>query len=211
MTADLEFPWIAIDGCIGAGKTSLARILAKAMNLDVEYERAREHPLLPDFYEAPLETALQTELGFVLIHYHQISRVVARRRRGIVTDFTLAKDLLFGRMNLTGEDLELFLSVYNHFVSLTKPPTFLIKLDASDELLWQRVQFRDRPFERDMPRDYLSRLNREYNDLAALCGAGRVLRLCSDDFDVVNNADDEERIVCQMAKAIGLVTPKTTD
>src|SRR3989442_1444625 len=140
MTTDIEFPWIAIDGCIGAGKTSLASLLAKSLDLDVEYERAREHPLLEDFYAAPLETALQTELGFVLIHYHQISMVVAKRRRAIVTDFTLAKDLLFGRMNLAGEDLALFLSVYNHFAGRTNPPTVLIKLDATDELLWNRVQ-----------------------------------------------------------------------
>jgi len=206
MQTEVGFPWIAIDGCIGAGKTSLATALAKGLNLQVEYERAREHPLLEDFYNAPLETALQTELGFVLIHYHQVSTVVAKRQRPIVTDFTLAKDLLFGRMNLDGEDLKLFLSVYNHFVSLSTPPTVLIKLDASDDLLWQRVQFRARPFERSMPRDYLRRLNREYDDIAALCRADQVLTLRSDDFDVVNNGEDEARIVGQIAETIGLVT-----
>jgi len=203
---EIDIPWIAIDGCIGAGKTSLATSLARGLNLEVEYERAREHPLLEDFYDAPLETALQTELGFVLIHYHQISRVVAKRQKTMVTDFTLAKDLLFGRMNLEGDDRKLFLSVYNHFASLSSPPTVLIKLDASDDLLWQRVQFRDRPFERSMPRDYLSRLNREYDDIASLSRAGRVITLSSDDFDVVNNAEDEARIVTMIAEGIGLVT-----
>lgn len=204
MSTDLKSPWIAIEGCIGAGKTTLARILAETLKIDFEQEKSDKHPFLEDFYAAPQETALQTELVFALIHYHQISRVVGKRSGPIITDFTLAKDLLFARMNLIGEDLSLFLSVYNHCAALTTPPTLLVKLEASNELLWRRIKFRDRPFERHMQRDYLRRLNREYKDIAEVCGADRVLKLRSDDHDIVNNEQDREQIIREIAQAAGL-------
>src|SRR5947207_1196086 len=100
MATDSRLPWIAIDGCVGAGKTTLSKVIGKRLRVRFAQERVQKHPFLKDFYAAPDETALQTELGFVLIHYHQIARVIEKRKRPIISDFTLAKDLLFARMNL---------------------------------------------------------------------------------------------------------------
>ncbi len=204
MAKGSKAPWIAIDGCIGAGKTTLARLMAENLKLTFERERSDKHPFLEDFYAAPQETALQTELGFVLIHYHQIATVIEKRQGPIISDFTLAKDLLFARMNLLGEELSLFQSVYDHFAALTAPPTLLVKLDATDRLLWRRVKVRDRVFERHMKREYLQRLNREYQDLEGICGAANVLNLRSDDYDIVNNEQDLARIVKEIAQAAGI-------
>jgi deoxyguanosine kinase len=204
MRKDARIPWIAIDGCVGAGKTTLARVVAETLNVNFEQEKSDKHPFLEDFYAAPSETALQTELGFVLIHYHQIAQVVLRCRTTIITDFTLAKDMLFARMNLSGDELSLFRSVYNYFSALTTPPTLLVKLDATDKLLWRRVKLRDRTFERQMKREYLQRLNREYAALAEVSGADNVITLRADDYDIVNDEQDRDRIVAQIAKAAGI-------
>jgi len=204
MPKDSKYAWIAIDGCVGAGKTTLARVMAQTLKVNIELEKSDTHPFLEDFYAAPKETALETELGFVLIHYHQIARVIGHRRAAIVTDFTLAKDLIFARMNLSGPDLDLFRSVYNYFSKLTTPPTLLVKLDASEKLLWRRVKLRDRKFERNMKRSYLERLNHEYDGLPEVCGADRVLTLRADEYDIVNNEQDRSRILKQIAAAADL-------
>jgi deoxyguanosine kinase len=197
-------PWIAIDGCIGTGKTTLALLLSEGLGIDVELERSSKHPFLADFYAAPEATAIQTELVFVLIHYHQISSVIAHRNRPLVTDFTLAKDLLFARMNLAADDLSLFLTVYNYVAMKAEAPGLLVQLEASDDLLWHRVKLRDRPFERNMRRDYLERINAQYNHLEEVCRAAKLLRLRSDEVDIVNSNEDRRQIVDLVAREAGL-------
>lgn len=197
-------PWIALEGCIGAGKTTIARLAAEALDIGIELEEADKHPFLEDFYLNPKETALQTELVFVLMHYHQISWSIAKRQRPVISDFTLAKDLLFAHLNLKGNDLRVFLNLHEHLMGFLEPPTLLVNLRASDELLWHRVKLRDHPFERTMPREYLQRVNAEYANIVDVCKAKHVLTLESDDFDVVNNESDAARIIEEIAKAASL-------
>jgi deoxyguanosine kinase len=197
-------PWIALEGCIGAGKTTIARLAAEILGVDIELEVADKHPFLEDFYKAPIETALQTELMFALMHYHQIAWTIARRQRPLISDFTLGKDLLFAHANLSGDNLKVFLSLYQHLSSFLHPPTLLVSLQATNDLLWRRVKLRDHPFERHMPRAYLERINHEYSNIVEVCKPEKVLVLSSDDFDVVNNEADAERIINQIARAAGL-------
>ncbi len=200
-----NFPWIALEGCIGAGKTTIARLAADVLGIGIELEEADKHPFLDDFYREPKETALQTELVFVLMHYHQISWSIAKRQRAMISDFTLAKDLLFAHLNLSGNDLKVFLNLHEHLMTFLKPPTLLVSLRATDDLLWHRVKLRDHPFERTMPREYLERVNHEYNNIVEVCNAENVLVLNSDEFDVVNSESDAKLIIQQIAKAASLV------
>jgi deoxyadenosine/deoxycytidine kinase len=199
-----QFPWIALEGCIGAGKTTIARLAADILGIGIELEEADKHPFLEDFYREPKETALQTELVFVLMHYHQITWSIAKRQRPIISDFTLAKDLLFAHLNLSGNDLKVFLNLHEHLMTFLEPPTLLVSLRATDDLLWHRVKLRDHPFERTMPREYLRRVNAEYANIVNVCKAERVLTLDSDDFDVVNSESDAQRIIEEIAVAANL-------
>src|SRR5437016_3880368 len=97
---------ISIEGCIGSGKTTTAQLLADTLQWSLLTEQSERHPFLEDFYKNPMASALQTELGFVLLHYHQLQTVTTRSN--IVTDFSIVKDLVFGRMNLEAADLQLF-------------------------------------------------------------------------------------------------------
>src|ERR1051326_4585155 len=117
------------------------------------------------------------------MHYHQIAWTIARRQRPLISDFTLGKDLLFAHANLVGDDLKVFLSLHQHLSSFLRPPTLLVSLQASDDLLWRRVKLRDHPFERNMPREYLERINHEYSNIVEVCKPDKVLVLSSDDFD----------------------------
>lgn len=200
-----QFPWIALEGCIGAGKTTIARLAADVLGIGIELEAADKHPFLEDFYREPEETALQTELVFVLMHYHQISWSVAKRQRPMISDFTLAKDLLFAHLNLSGNDLNVFLNLHQHLMTFLEPPTLLVSLRATDDLLWHRVKLRDHPFERTMPREYLESVNHEYNNIVEVCKADNVLILNSDEFDVVNSESDAKRIIQEIAKAASLI------
>ena len=199
-----DFPWIAVEGCIGAGKTTIARLASDVLDISIELEEADKHPFLEDFYLNPTETALQTELIFVLMHYHQISWSIAKRQRPVISDFTLAKDLLFAQINLFGDDLKVFKDLYQHLTDLLDPPTLLVSLRATDDLLWHRVKLRDHPFERSMPKEYLQRVNAEYANIVKVCKAERVLILDSDYFDFVNNEADAERIIEEIALAANI-------
>lgn len=88
---------IAIEGVIGSGKTTVARLLAKETGAEFLGEAAESNPFLEQFYTDPCKYAFETELNFALIHYHQLAH---RRDGAVVTDFTLGKDLVFARMNL---------------------------------------------------------------------------------------------------------------
>ena len=197
-------PWIAIDGCIGAGKTTLARILGDVLGAQVELEASDKHPFLADFYAAPKETALQTEICFVLIHYHQLASVLLNRAKPLVTDFTLSKDPIFAATNLSDTEYALFHTVFDHFAPLLQEPDLIVYLEASNDLLWRRMKLRDRPFERNMSREYLAELNALYQECFYALPAERLLRLRADDFDVVNSEKDRSSIIQQIDAAIEL-------
>src|SRR5437868_13596357 len=101
---------IAIEGCIGSGKSTTARLVAEALGWNTLLEKTKLHPFLEDFYTDPDKYAIETELNFVLLHYNQLHPL--DHSQSVVSDFSPAKDLIFARMNLRGPDLALFEHVY---------------------------------------------------------------------------------------------------
>jgi deoxyguanosine kinase len=160
--------FISIEGCIGSGKTTTARIVAEQLSYLALPEETAHHPFLADFYSNPSLYALETELGFVLLHYHRLKMV--HDRTAVVSDFSPGKDLVFAKMNLDGADLALFEYVYKDLSTRLVRPQIAVFLDLPIDVLMERIQRRGRPYEQGVPASYLERLRDMYfthfNDLA---------------------------------------------
>ncbi len=151
---------IAIEGCIASGKSTTARLVAKRLSLGLVLERADEHPFLSAFYENPNLYAVETELAFALLHYHQLHPLDVGASH--VSDFSIGKDLVFARMNLSGEDLKLFEHLYSKLVKKVKLPELTVFLDLPVDELMRRMKKRGRVYETNVPVDYLQRLRDFY-------------------------------------------------
>lgn len=151
---------ISIEGCIGSGKSTTARLVALRLSFSTILEETAVHPFLADFYANPKLYGLETELGFALLRYHQLR--LATKEASLVCDFSPAKGLVFASMNLGTEDLALYEQVYRHLTRRLVKPDVGVFLDLQVEVLMQRIKARARPYELDMPASYLHRLRESY-------------------------------------------------
>jgi len=171
---------IAVEGSIGSGKSTTASLLARELSYGVLLEQTERHPFLADFYADPERNALQTELAFLVIHYHQL---VSRRETGqLVMDFSPGKDLVFGRLNLHDGDLRLFEQVSQNLYKRIRMPDLAIFLDLPLRTLQHRIRQRGRPYEQRIPDSYLERLRESYlANFGLLAAAVEVLSVGADD------------------------------
>jgi deoxyguanosine kinase len=152
--------FVSIEGCMGSGKSTTAKIVAGRLSYSAILEDTGRHPFLAEFYSNPTTYALETELGFVLLHYHQLRLV--RSGAMLVADFSPGKDLVFARMNLEGQDLTLFEHVYGELASRLVKPQVAVFLDLPVPLLMERIWARARPFEQGIAPSYVQRLRDTY-------------------------------------------------
>ena len=156
--------YIAIEGVIGVGKTTLARLLQPTFNAKLMLEVFEENPFLADFYGDRDRYAFQTQIFFLLSRYHQ-QRAVAKLltpEQGVISDYTFKKDALFAEINLEGDELDTYHQVHNALAEKIILPNLIVYLRASTDVLMQRIAHRDRPYERDMDRNYIDDLNQAY-------------------------------------------------
>ena len=162
--------YVAIEGVIGVGKTTLARLLQPAFNAEILLEVFEENPFLSDFYADRERYAFQTQIFFLLSRYHQQQRTVhalIASGRNLFADYTFAKDALFAQINLKGDELAMYYKVHEALAEKIEKPDLLLYLQASTDTLMQRIAFRDRPYERQMERSYIDDLNHAYDSFFA--------------------------------------------
>lgn len=162
--------YVAIEGVIGVGKTTLARLLQPAFNAEILLEVFEENPFLSDFYADRERYAFQTQIFFLLSRYHQQQRTVhalIASGRNLFADYTFAKDALFAQINLKGDELDMYYKVHEALAEKIEKPDLLVYLQASTDTLMQRIAFRDRPYERQMERSYIDDLNHAYDSFFA--------------------------------------------
>jgi deoxyguanosine kinase len=159
---------IAIEGWIGAGKTTTATICSEHLGYELLLERTEAHPFLFNFYADPDRYAIETELGFVLIHYHQLHPLEPSISR--VSDFSPVKDLIYAEMNLSGVDSELFGRVYTSLSSRIRTPDLVIYLNLAIDELMRRIRERARSYEMYVPQSYIERLVNGYETHMSLLG-----------------------------------------
>jgi deoxyguanosine kinase len=193
--------YIAIEGVIGVGKTTLARLLKPVFKADLLLEVFEENPFLADFYGDRERYAFQTQIFFLLSRYHQQRAVVDALTPDIklIADYTFKKDALFAGINLTGDELDTYYEVHNALAEKIPLPDLIVYLRASTDVLMQRIAHRDRPYERDMARDYIDEVNGAYENYFNRDYFGPpILVIDSDALDYIANIKDlmwvEERI-----------------
>jgi len=194
---DIKQAYMAIDGVIGVGKTTLVNMLAKRFKGKAVYEIVEENPFLADFYQDTKRYAFQTQMFFLLSRYRQQQELPQRElfHQLLVSDYIFAKDKIFAYLTL--EDRELFL--YEKIVKLMEKdipkPDLVIYLKSSPDRLMNNIKKRDRPFEREMKYEYIDSLNTAYNNSFNLYKATPLLIINTTNMDFVEDEDDFEKIV----------------
>jgi len=195
--------YIAIEGVIGVGKTTLARLMQPEFQAGLLLEVFEENPFLSKFYEDRERYAFQTQIFFLLSRYHQQRHSVAallEKFPHVIADYTFEKDALFASINLSGDELETYYQVHEALAEKIIPPDLIVYLKADTDVLMQRIRMRDRPYERDMDAAYIDELNRAYERFFADAGKRRspVLAIDTNHLNIVRSEDDlnwvEERI-----------------
>jgi deoxyadenosine/deoxycytidine kinase len=196
--------FLAIEGVIGVGKTSLCELLANAWNGRMVLEEIDGNPFLPKFYEDRKGYAFQTQLWFLLNRYRQVSEAGVQQdlfHRITISDYLFAKDRIFANINLDDDELRL----YNHVAGILETqisfPDLVVYLQASSEVLLRRIAQRGRPFEFNMDPTYIELLNEAYNHFFFHYDRTPLLVINTDEIDFENDRGDLEEIVEQIVKA----------
>ena len=190
--------YIAIEGVIGVGKTTLARLLQNTFDAEVLLEIFEENPFLSDFYADRARYAFQTQIFFLLSRYHQQNNNVPKilaENKNLIADYTFAKDALFAGINLQGDELNMYHKVHEALGEKIPKPDLLVYLQASTDTLMTRIALRDRSYERQMERDYIDELNHAYdNFFSKPFDHTPVLKIDSNKLDIINNPEHLKRI-----------------
>lgn len=185
--------YVAIEGVIGVGKTTLARLLQPLFNAEILLEVFEENPFLSDFYADRERYAFQTQIFFLLSRYHQQRRTVHEllaSGKDLFADYTFAKDALFAQINLKGDELDMYYKVHEALAEKIQKPDLVVYLQASTDTLMQRIALRDRTYERQMERSYIDELNRAYDSFYAKPFDGTpVLTIETDTLNVIQNPE----------------------
>ena len=158
--------YFSVEGVIGVGKTTLARMLQPSFDAGLLLEVFEENPFLGDFYEDRSRYAFQTQIFFLLSRYQQQRHGVSsllEKHETLISDYTFEKDALFARINLKGDELEMYYRVHEALAEKTVSPNLTVYLRADTDMLMQRIAQRDRPYERSMERGYIHALNEAYD------------------------------------------------
>lgn len=163
--------YIAIEGVIGVGKTTLARLLQPRFeNAELLLEVFEENPFLSDFYSDRARYAFQTQIFFLLSRYrqqHSTVPAILESGKHLLADYTFAKDALFARINLRGDELTMYYRVHEALAEKIPQPDLMVYLSASVDTLMARIALRDRPYERTMERAYIAELAAAYEEFFA--------------------------------------------
>lgn len=201
MTRSLRY--IAIEGPIGVGKTSLAERLAETLQFELVLERAEENPFLERFYRDPAANALPTQLHFLFQRARQAQemRQADLFASGRVADFLLEKDRIFARLTLPDEEYRLYDQVYQGLALDAPTPDLVVYLQAPVEVLVERVQRRGIAYEQNVRPDYLRRLSEAYMNFFHRYDAGPLLIVNAAVIDPVRR-DEDYRDLLQRIQAM---------
>lgn len=201
--------YIAIEGVIGVGKTTLARLLQPFLDANLLLEVFEENPFLSVFYDDRERYAFQTQIFFLLSRYYQQRRVVADCMAGgesLIADYTFEKDALFAQINLQGDELDMYQRLHEALAEKVVPPDLVVYLRADTDILMQRIALRDRPYERKMERDYIDQLNQAYDAFFSDASSRRspLLSIDTNHLDIIRNSGDLKWVENKIRQAMKL-------
>jgi deoxyguanosine kinase len=183
-----NWEYIAIEGVIGVGKTTLTKLLSREYKTKMVLEDIDGNPFLPQFYEEPERYAFTTQIFFLLSRYNELRNLTNRElfTRKIISDYTFDKDRIFAFINLEKRELSLYEKIYNLLDKDIAKPNLVIYLQANVDTLMERIRIRGRSYERKIKEDYIRLLNHSYNEYFFHFQKSPILIVNSNEFDFLN-------------------------
>lgn len=192
----------AIEGVIGAGKTTLATMLGETLKAKVVLEKFEENPFLRDFYRDPERFGFQTQIFFLLTRYKQQQELFQADlfHRFLVTDYIFEKDKIFAYLNLQDEELKLYETLVNSIERSIPTPDLVVYLQSTVPRLMQNIKARGRSYEAEIGETYIRDLNEAYNYFFFRYKTTPLLIVNAAEIDFVNNRDHYEDLVRQIVR-----------
>lgn len=195
--------YIAIEGVIGAGKTSLAKMLAEHLSATLVLEKFEENPFLPKFYEDPERYAFQTQIFFLLSRFKQQQELFQADlfHQFLVTDYVFEKDKIFAYLNLADDELKLYEALVTSIERSIPTPDLVVYVQSNVERLMSNIRRRGREIEANMSEQYIRDLNEAYNYFFFRYKAAPLLIVNATQIDFVNNKDDFEDLLNEIFRS----------
>jgi deoxyguanosine kinase len=195
-----EMRHIAIEGVIGAGKTSLTKLLGEKLSAKIVYEKFEENPFLPKFYEDPDRFAFQTQIFFLLNRYKQQQELIQADlfHRFLVTDYIFEKDKIFAYLNLEDDELKLYESVLSTIEHSVPTPDLVVYLQCNVNRLMENIRQRGREIERNMSEQYIRDLNEAYNYFFFRYKSAPLLIVNASQIDFVRNKNEFDDLLTEI-------------
>ncbi len=198
------YSYIAVEGLIGAGKTTLAKRLAREWEGRIVLEEFDDNPFLPRFYEEPERYGFSVELSFLAQRYHQLKRITEQDLFSACTvaDYSLGKSLVFANVTLQPDEYALFRDLYGIMYTDLPRPELIIYLHLDMIRVKERIRSRGRSYEQSIPIEYLSQLQERYLDHLQKLNEDRVLVVDLEGHDLMNDAPVYERLLQAIATEV---------
>jgi deoxyadenosine/deoxycytidine kinase len=184
--------YIAVEGPIGAGKSSLAEILAGELQARIIREKPEDNPFLAPFYKDQRRNAMQVQLFYLLQRYAQqgeLSQGDLFARGGVVSDYLFAKDRLFATINLSADEMALYDRIYQMLKPRTVTPDLVVYLQARTDVLVERIRKRGHAYEKPIRPEYVEEVARAYAGFFFNYSEGPLLIVNASDIDFVGNLE----------------------
>ncbi|MFA7288059.1 MAG: deoxynucleoside kinase [Melioribacteraceae bacterium] len=195
--------YIAIEGVIGAGKSSLANLLASKLGANLVLEEFELNPFLEKFYDDRKRYAFQTQMFFLINRFKQQQQIMQPNLflNYIVSDYIFDKDRIFAYLNLSGEELKLYETIFPLLERDVPKPDLVIFLQSSTDRLLQNIKKRDRKIEKSLSMNYLDELSNAYNSFFFKYNKTPLLIVNTSEFDFVNNQTHFDELYNQIFRA----------
>jgi deoxyadenosine/deoxycytidine kinase len=197
-----ELNYIAVEGVIGVGKTSFAKLLAERLDATLTNEEVFENPFLVDFYKNRARYALSCQLYFLISRFQQQQQLMVRDlfAQKVVADYLFAKDSIFASVNLSDRELALYNRIAPVLARDIPKPDLVIYLQASSSVLLERIRSRSFTFEKPIDLEYVEGLNKAYDYYFFHYTDTPLLVVKTDDIDFVHNTEHLDDLIEQLKK-----------
>ena len=196
-TTRIEPRFIAIEGAIGAGKTSLTSLLGQQFDAQILLEEDEKNPFIAKFYQDRGSFAFQTQIFFLMSRYQQYLKLAQRDlfNSVVLIDYLFQRDRIFAQLNLQGSEYQLYEQIYNLIVGKIPKPDLVIYLQADIEVLLDRVDKRSRDYEQFIDPDYIDGVNKAFNNFFFYYSDTPILVINTNDIDFVGKKGDLEELI----------------
>jgi len=192
---------IAVEGPLRVGKSTLARILADRLHARRVFD-PEDNPFLTDFYREKQGSAFRTQMYFLIERHRRLSEVQQNDSASLVSDFMFEKDKIFAYINLDNEELKLYERYYEIFSTALKPPDLVIYLQATPEVLRERIAKKKSPAEKQISRAYIEEVVRAYEHFFFRYSASDLLVINTSEIDFVDRNEDLQQLLRRLQEPV---------